>query len=537
MNNQRTDVLKKMLNIVLYATLTLFLLIFLHSIIRDVDYGLLLRIPREYREAANLEMEQYILEGKNPYAVSNLDEDVPGPFYDYPLLYCYTVAFLARIVDIDLLTLNYVFSLLCIVLSGVIIAMIVWQKTKCSWYSILACILGINCHWRGGYVAAHPDDMALLLLTILLFIVMKKHSGKEFITAFLVVLLFYTKQYFIVLVVPLFLYFASQSKKRMLYFCGYGIALGAISILIVTNFFPLYWMYAICNVFGYVDFTTWDNLLYSIGQYKSFGVLFICQFVPIIIYILLSVSELIRQKKRVVWNFKNMEKPLFDICGDLYMNFIWFGFWCMGIFLLYFGLNKGAFGTYFLQMWGPFVIILGAVTTMKIADRFRNKIGDFPYFIGAFMIIFINLFFIVSKMDVIRIDAAVLSKWNRAYSIVDETEGEKYYSPLLAIKGFDNKDYVYNTGMAPVNHLNEDSNPATLKYFPEYGHALNAQHIGFQKSIKEMVAGGEYALITKVTGMEDVFSIELLSQKYEIQETIELPCGNHIWNLEFWVLK
>ena len=224
--------------------IVLFSFWFLYSILRDLIQGM--PYPSEYKEAVNIEMIRYILAGKNPYALSAVHEQVPGPIYLYPFGYCYFVAAVAKLIPVNVVVLSRIISFLCIVFSALLISLIVHKKTHNLCYTLLAFPLIINCHWRGGFAGAMPDDFALFIMILLLYLMMLDiRRGKEILAAFLVAILFYTKQYFIMVAGPLFFYFIFQSKKKALIFSISGILMAALSMIAVSIFMPNYWAYSL----------------------------------------------------------------------------------------------------------------------------------------------------------------------------------------------------------------------------------------------------------------------------------------------------
>lgn len=531
---------KKTVQNIINLGILLFSVWFLYTILKDMLQGI--SYPSEYREAVNIEMIRYILSGKNPYALSALQGEVPGPVYQYPFGYCYFVAAVAKLIPIHIVVLSRWISFLCIVFSAVLVSVIVHKKTKNLFYTLLAFPLIINCHWRGGFAGAMPDDFAFFIMILLLYLMMLElRHGKEILAAFLVAVLFYTKQYFVVIAVPLFIYFLFQSKKKALLFSVSGILMAVLSMTAVSIFMPTYWVYSFYFFKSPAEaYLTVQHVLYSIAQYRFIIILFFAQFLMIGIYVLYALFK--KKRTALQWNFKNLNAPLIHLESDSYEVLIWSGFWFMGLVVGYFGLNMGAYGSYFLQLLCPFVVILAAICTTKLFALFN---GEKTYVqimrpLATFGIAFLSLFFIYSKMDIIPIDEEIKGNWQKAYGLIEEYDGDIVYSPLMAYIGFEKDAFVYDTGHVAVTRparreLYEQDEKARKQY--PIMEDIFKVHAELHQEMQNKAVAGEYTLITRVSGMDYVFSRELLEKKYQLLETIPLASGNHIWPTEFWVLK
>ena len=149
--------LEKILKYLIYGALIVFSAFLVFELISDIVLSCSVGFPREYREAAVIEYERYILSEGNPYTLESLEAAINSPFYMYPFIYGYIAAGMASLTHIDLVFMNYLISLLSIIISSLLLSFIVYKKTENVWYSLLAFPLGISCHWRGGCWKIYPS--------------------------------------------------------------------------------------------------------------------------------------------------------------------------------------------------------------------------------------------------------------------------------------------------------------------------------------------------------------------------------------------
>lgn len=510
--------------------------VLLYQMISNTMIGL--AFPNELREGVNIEFTLALLEGKNPYGRQWLNENIPGPCYLYPFIYCSVVAALAKIFPLDIFFLHYVVTFLSMIASGGMISFFVKEQTKTWIAPILAFPLALMFHWRYGYVGAVPDSFGFFLFTLAIFFATREGRRNSVpIHGVITVLLFYVKQYYVLIAPILILYYIKQSKKQTVQYIFFCALFTLLSAGIVTFCFPTYWTYAFYLLKGTEVYFSKKQFLYVLEQFTYmmtiYGIFFI--------FIIYRIYKLRREGKlKCQWKRKGFQEPLLSLGIENKEWIQWCHFLISGLGLFYFGLNDGAYLTYYLQLWVPALVVLGLIAWEEI---FQSKEGRKKIiFYGLYgMIALFSLFLSHRRLPFHRLDKEDLEAWKQAYAYLDSHSKEEiYHSATTAFYAFENHQYVYDTGH--VNITRESNykiwkDSKTDRFLFPYAGKIYEQHLQHHERIREKVRKGEYGLITLVQGLDIVLDESLLEERYEKIDTISLYLGNMAYDTQFWVLK
>lgn len=504
--------------------------------------------PNEYREAANIQMTQTIIDGINPYSLDTLKNVIPGTLYLYGPLLSVITAFLSIFIKIDLVMLHYLVSFLAMVISAILMARMVWEHSKSLTAPATAFLFTILCHWRYGFVYAAPDSLGLCILILILFVLTrKKLKQKALLCAILTILIFFTKQYYLMIAGTSFIYFLFLSKKQAIQYAGYGVLLTTLMGGFLYIKCPLYFTYAIYFVKGPGAGAAMGSkgIAHNNSQIMYLGGMFLCLFIVGAYDFIRTV--MIKRVVRIKWNLHHFEEPLFLLVvkdeeenygkrSVLFDLLFWGQMGCAAIVLRYIGNNDGAFLTYYLQLFMPALIVVAlcALDSFQINQKLIYT---------AVYLIFLG--FTIWKTDarlvVTKMTAQEVENWQQAYALLDEyQDGDIYYMPVLAYQGFDHGQYVYNSGQPFVitqKYLDKYNKSESAQKFYPYAGEIMEQHLNYRNIVLEKVRNGEYSVVVNKNDMDVVFTEEDLSIRYKKAATIPLRTGSWSWNIDFWVLK
>jgi len=518
-----------------------FTVFFLYQIIGNMITSL--AYPLEYREAVNIAFTKQILEGKNPYSLFAISENVtPGVIYLYPFIYCYLVAFVELIFPINLVLLHYLVSLFCMLGSAFLISYMVNEHGKSLIAPSVSFLLTLVCHWRYSYISATPDSLGLFVSILALFILSRKnYKYRTILVSLLTVLQFYIKQYFILLAVTAIIYFLFLSKKEFVKYFLYSAILTILSAIIVTIAFPTYWTYAFYLLKGSEVYFNIEQFKYALEQFLYIGILYGCFFLMILLTILFAFKQ---HKTKMKLHFKDINLPLFVFTNHVNSSsnddllVFWINFFTCGLGLFYFGLNNGAYLTYYLQLWGPSVIFIGLFCFEKAFSKITRR---YLFLLFYCFSIFITIFLNIRKLPYHQLDYSEQLQWSKAYDLLEQYETNVcYYSPLMAFWAIEHDKYVYDLGHVGIATQKDydrwlnDSFSQTL--FPYAGNILET-NLKYQNKMNQTMKNKEYALVTRVKGMDIVFSDNDLSLYYELLCTLPLRTGNSVYETDFWIPK
>lgn len=514
----------------------LFTVWFLYKIFANMY--MTLEFPHEYREAVNVALTRCIMNGENPYSVDILKQAVPGVCYLYPFGYSSFVALLGKVIPIDLISLHYLVSIACMLGSAWIVAYLVEKRSRTILGPTFAFQLTLVCHWRYGYTNVTVDSFGILVMMLaLLVLCSRKVKHKELWMAFFTVWVFYIKQYFVLLALTTIIYYLFISKKSTIKYILYSATITITTVILVTIFLPTYWTYAFYLLKGSEVYFSVEQLLYAIEQYWFIGQLYCCLFIVIIV-VMVSVFRKHSVGLRVCR--KDIEAPLLiwrSEVNEIDMVF-WIHFFVCGLGLIYFGLNNGAYLTYFLQLWGPSVIIIGVCSFERFSLRDKK-----PFlYLGAYIVVIaLTLFLNDRKLPYHICTQEEIAMWNEAYDLMDQyDDGEIYYVPTTAFYAMNHGQYVYDLGHVGIT-TQKDYDQWTDSQFSQtifpYAGEIIQQHMNWREQMNEMMENREYSLITRVDGNDLTFTERALTEQYEKICTLPLCIGNMVYDTEFWIPK
>lgn len=521
---------------ILAIPMILFTVWFLYKILTNMF--LTLEFPHEYREAVNVAFTECILKGENPYSVGLLEKAIPGVCYLYPFGYSLFVALLGKILPIDLVLLHYLIGIFCMLSSAGIAAFLVKKRSRTVLEPLFAFQLVLVCHWRYGYTNVTIDSFGILIIMVaLLILCSQKVKHKELWMAVFTVWVFYIKQYFVLLAFTTIIFYLFISKKKTIKYILYSALITISSIILVTIFLPTYWTYAFYLLKGSEEYFSFEQLRYAIGQFGFIGQIYCCLFLIIFAII---VKSFIRREVGLQIRWKDMNAPLLirrNEISEIEMVF-WIHFFVCGFGLLYFGLNNGAYLTYFLQLWGPSIIIIGIISFTKFAMHEKKPI---IYLVLYISVIVITVFLNDRKLPYHALTQEEIATWDEAYDLLDQyDEGNVYFVPSTAFYALEHEQYVYDLGHVGITTQKDYDRWSNSKFsqtiFP-YAGAIIQQHMNWRRQMNGMMEKQEYSLITRVDGNDLTFTEEALAEYYEKYTTLPLRLGNMVYETEFWIPK
>lgn len=516
--------------------------------------------PNEFREAANIQMTQAILDGNNPYSLETLESAVPGVFYLYGPLFSLCVAFFALFLPIDLVLLHYLVTFAAMILSAALLAIIVSDHSYSITAPCIAFLFTIMCHWRYGYVYAAPDSFGLMILILILFLLTRKPFKLcPLITAFLTVALFFTKQYYALFAVIGFLFFLFRSKKDALKYALDGILISLVAFLIMQWKFPLFWTYTLYFIKGPglgVSKSS-SGTTYNMLQISYLGGMFFFLFL-VVAFDFLRIF-IWKRCIRLQFNIRELKQPLIKITtlndeqtyGRRRVSIdilFWIQLVISALCLQYLGRNNGAWISYYLQLFMPPLIILSITSldnylqTDILSLRSRHSrfmlIGYF-----CFYLLFLSVTIVKtnSRLVVNEMNAEEKDNWEKAYTLLNQyCDNEMYYLPVLAYHGFEHEQYMYNTGQPFViteKYLDKHRKNTTAQILFPHAEEIMEQHLNYRKEICEKVERGDYSLIMNMKDTDVVFTEKQLMNQYQKETTLSLCTGNWSWDIDFWTRK
>lgn len=498
--------------------------------------------PNEYREAANIAMTDAIIRGENIYSTDNITGSEPSVCYLYGPLMSVTASFIGKVfTGIDTWNIHYFISFVSIILSALMMAVMISKVSATLTGPSLAFVLTVFCHWRYGYIYGAPDSMGLcLMIGVLFFLYLgatKENSKVPYIeiAALLTAAAFFTKQYYLMVAGVGFIYLLIVSRRLFLRYVTSGLAMLLICLAVLRKWFPLYLTYAIYFLKGPGPGAAMGKtgIAYNTMQVKYLGGMLLVLFAAglgLTLYLLYQFFKGINAKKKP--EIKNKEFLLLFFVQAAVSFAV----------LKYIGNNDGAFLSYYLQLFTPALAALSIYGTELLVSYLLSL--NKPVFLAAALGVYFVFFgYTVYKVEP-RLTIDTLSDdeqraWQEAYDLLDEAkeEGEIYYCPPLNYHAYSNGIRVYNDGQPFVftekffKAFNESS--AAQKMFP-YAGAVIAQHLMYRDVLRQKVIEGDYVLVTRIDGMDEVFTTEELELNYDHIKTELLRCGSWAWEVELW---
>ena len=540
------------LNIIAFAVV-LYTIFFFVSICRT-SFGST-DIPNEYREPAGFDLTLSIINGKNPYSLSVLDEKIPGCVYQYGPLFSLIVAVLHFILPfVDLFVLHYAFALLCMLAAAVLAAIIAYENTETYLPAACVFLFTLACTWRYGYINAVPDTLGIAILMLIFFVETRKSiKGREYIEALLAVSLLYTKQYFIIIAGSLFFYKLITDIRACIRLSVSGLLMLILSVILVDRTCPLYFTYTLLIVHGVSGQSTpgTEPLFSGAGILASLtsqtvipeaagdalpptGMAFeIRQLKSLIsIFVFVFAGMAIGVARAFIEKTPRFDKSRFFVIHSAVAFAA----------LIYLGQNDGAWLSYYLQLLMPSVIIYAFISMEKnVMEEGMPKHFRWAYMIGLIIMVMYTTGRMDSRLPYYEKSAEAKDTWKKAYEYCDAyaSRGEVLYRAPLGMNALSSGRYLYDNGHEMAIHQAFlDEYEATRFYqrlFP-YAGRLMRQHLSYRREMRRKVFAGDYSLVmTTETDGELVKISDLEAAGYIKTDTVSLDMGWGVYDVDFWV--
>ena len=491
--------------------------------------------PKELLEPSNIALTNTFLQGKSPYTLSSLDWVVPPVNYDYPFLNSLIAASIAKITCCTSVTAHFVISLLCIIGSGILGALMIKDHTRTPIAPALAAIMFMFCHWRFGYISAAPDDLGLFISLLTMYVAVNREvNHKPFWCAIGITLAFYTKQYFVFIAAGLFVYMLLYSRKEAFKLAIWTCSINAAIAAVITEFWPLYWTKAF--LFTYLGTVVGGGAQLStfFEQFKYLFIAFAALFIVIIVAAVMGIRRL-RQNNGKLKNVKIKENDALAFCAI--NSFV------MLVPLFILGRNDGAFLSYFLQLWLPSISITALICLERMKPEENNKTGrpNVIYICIYALIAMTSIYFGFGKLPLHILTPEEISNWEKAYSYVDEyaQEGEVFYSRSLAYRAFANGSpycvYGHDGEVSDWTITGLERAGVPVEHFP-YIRKIVDQNIAFRQKQHQMAENGKFALISaeKYEQFNPFCDDAPLQMGYQTLESLDLQLGNMPYEIAFY---
>ena len=212
-----------------------------------------------------------------------------------------------------------------------------------------------------------------------------------------------------------------------------------------------------------------------------------------------------------------------------------------GFSLLYLGRADGAYLSYFLQLWMPYVIVAALICVSRYI-RFSKEFLNLGL-IAALS--FLSIYLGYHKLPLYMMSEDDIANWQQAKAYVETYEQKEdktehvYYVPELAFLAMEQGKRSYNNGHATIRELLMDawtSDKYAQRVFPEAGKIIE-WHIAYQEKTITAIRNRQYSLIA-IDEEHAFFFVDkdLLTQSgYKRIDTLPLACGNAHYDVEFWI--
>ncbi|MCR5267073.1 MAG: hypothetical protein K6E16_00960 [Lachnospiraceae bacterium] len=510
----------------------------------------------EYREAADVQLTQAFLNGDNPYRLASIEieRDIPPVLYQYSFLNSLIAAGIALLLGGRVILAHYVLALLCMTGSGVLAFRMIDRHSQQTVLPMLGGTLTLFCHWRSGYVSTTPNSLGVFLILLTAFIATSgKIRKKAAFTALLCVLLFYTKLYFVTIAAAIFIFFLCYDRREAVKFVAMCVAQGALSVLLIQLVWPLYFTYSfyfingrliwlpisrflmkVGGVFAQIGFTVlpqafqsetidYNRLQYVLEQYGYLITVFFPLFTLLLVSLVLATV-----KKRRIRVSEN------DALGFSVIAMI-----TQGLCLFVVGREKGAYLSYYLQLFTPFVIIASLICM----ERYLHLQKEVMNLALIGVVALLSLYFGYRRLPLHMMTEQEVADWKQAEAYIDAYETEEagredvYYSPVLAYLAMERGKNVYNNGHVGVIKESVlgrfDRDLPAHSVFPHAGE-ITQMHVDYQNRIKQNVRDHAYKLVTVDSDAMYVDKELLLENGYRRIDTLPLAVGNAEYEVEFY---
>ncbi len=512
----------------------------------------LLQFPgavNEYREAADVQLTQAFLNGDNPYRLQSIEQerDMPPVLYQYSFLNSLICAGLAMLLGGRVILAHYILAVLAMIGSGILTYRLIDRYSQQTVLPMLGAVLTLFCHWRSGYVSTTPNSLGIFL-TLLTFTitVYPKIKHKAILTAFLCVLLFYTKLYFVTIAGAILLYFLFYDRKEAFKYLGMCLGQGALSILLIQWFWPLYYTYSLYFINGTTVWASISRLIRINGSaggyafmvsmflgnapiyyvFEQFGYLIIT-FGALFVILLASMIAAMARKNKI-----HIEEN--DVLSLAVIQII-----LQGLCLFVVGREDGAYLSYYLQLWMPYVILASLICL----ERFLKPSKTYLHLGLLAFVTLLSLYFGYRKLPLHMMTDEEITAWQQAQTHITEygtaENGNVYYAPELAYLAMEQGERTYNNGHTGVIYENTkeqwDKDKTAHVAFPYAGEIIQ-MNLDYQQMIQDSIRNHAYTLVTIDSDGLYVDETILTENGYHRMDILPLAVGNAVYDVEFWTL-
>lgn len=499
--------------------------------------------PKELREMTSVAIAHQFAFGKNPYAYTALESEIPSVTSIYGLLAPLLMAPFIRLLSVTSLStlqICQMLTLLVEIMGSVSFYCILLRKTEHRLLSLCGMFLFHTCYWRyTAFGGAFPDQWGLTLSVILMGLITLDEQRKIYrplLYAALMIGLFYCKQYFVLILIGLCVYLLFYSKGDLIRLLFYGGLMGALSIVCTYLFFPLYFAEVFPIAHGQ---TITGDSAYSLMQIKKLSF----YYGPVVLFagigFLINVYRMIRTKK---------------LCGMVTYEL------CQIIFILPLLLriaeNQGTNYTYYLQLWYPYIILYGIVSVSALLKCNFSELAVFMrikwtktvvsgiYYVAICLLCALAVIGVLPSYDCPVMSSGQKQSWCHAYEILDRcaSEGEILVSMVLSNYCLERGIATSNYGQAEFNNLKNLENYRSNRlwrniFLFDDTEALLQKNISYNQTIREKIYCQSYSCIALVyAGEYHLAEDDLINAGYQISDVEELATGTQNWYTVFYTL-
>ena len=483
--------------------------------------------PHEFRETNIVAFAKMFAEGKNPYSLSTLNEEIPVVTSQYgflvPLLLAPFVK-IGRIFGFSHLQVCQIITIIVELLGALLAYLIILKNSKNSLLSIAGTIVIYSCYWRyAAFGGTFPDQYGVTLSLLLLYFVnsLKESKRHNYICIIIIcIMLFYVKQYFVFNIVGLSVYLFFYSRRDFLKFIIYGTIFGVISAVLVTKIFPLYFPEAIVLTSGTVGNAGWE---YSLKQIKTIG----WKFYPLIsvayVALICAYTLSLVRKFKSKSEYEKQKLPSYATVQSI----------CILPIVIVLSLNIGTYWTYYLQLWWIYVIL----TVFEKMPELHAKSIVSAFFLAITLMRIAPL--VVEK----PLNLEQKHNWEITYKFLDHysRQGDILVSPHLSAYCLEHQISTSDYGQAEFNssgNLNRYlKNKIWSIVFPKTELILT-KNITYNDKILENIKNQKYSAVV-LTDMGRYWLKEEDLEKSGYKKTNEfiLVTGTQHWKTIFYVVS
>ncbi|SFC74418.1 hypothetical protein [Butyrivibrio sp. YAB3001] len=479
----------------------------------------------EVREGVVLNMAQRFAAGVNPY---EFHDGLPEPVYMYGIVLPVLLSVLIRFGINDIILASQILTL-GVEIFGVIVFGVILMRRRVNMSLIPIGLIGISsCYFRlAAYGGIFPDAYGLTLLIIIWSILQSDENKCHYriiIYALLCTIEFYVKQYYVFIALGFLVYFALKKEYKMLLkFAVIGSCVGIVSIVLIRLFFPTYFTTNtfFLGIYNKYSFKLAFEQLLSIIQ--TYSVMFLT-------FLFFVTLKLFRYKKA---NVDIVDIDTYSIAQGITMLLI-------GTLL---STSNGAWITYYLQLFVPYLLFLAIIIWDGIAKRIKISIPN--YYISAIEVVLLAIVVLSIKRLVFvqHITDEQKKEWEEVYTVLDEYKDCNIKMSALPLNFYCLKNGIYSDNPGHSNcytyelmDLVDEKSPNSIIY--PYAKELTEQFMQYNEESLKKCANGYYDCV--VVEKNNYYSEEIenaISQSYRKVNDYNLVCGVEKWECTIYVKK